>query len=126
MSSEGLEIGEIPFVTEEELESIDLEADKPQAVIANSSVRSVKNSSAKGDAEVAASSLLRDGVKAAYEAAELDYHVLQAKYQAGITNKGNYLSGEASYLREKADYITEEAELRLAYDSYRWMLKSVN
>ena len=151
MSSEGLEIGEIPFVTEEELKSIDLEADKPQAVIANSSVRSVKNSSAKGDAErrlraqqleeaegtasitadeqyaeVAASSLLRDGAKAAYEAAERDYHALQAKYQAGITNKGNYLSGEASYLRKKADYITAEAELRLAYDSYRWMLKGVN
>ena len=151
MSSEGLEIGEIPFVTEEELKSIDLEADKPQAVIANSSVRSVKNSSAKGDAErrlraqqleeaegtasitadeqyaeVAASSLLRDGAKAAYEAAERDYHALQVKYQAGITNKGNYLSGEASYLRKKADYITAEAELRLAYDSYRWMLKGVN
>lgn len=151
VSSDGMEIGEIPSVTEEELALIDLEADKPMAVIADSSVKSVKNSSAKGDAErklrarqleeaegtasitadeqyaeVAALSLKRDGAAAAYTAAERDYHALQTKYQAGIINKGNYLSGEASYLRKKADYITAEAELRLAYDSYRWMLKGVN
>lgn len=148
---EGVTLGELPAVTEEELSAIDLEADKALAIIANSAVKSVKNSSAKGDASrklrvqqleeaegnaaltadeqyaaLAAASLTREGAKAAWEAAQRDYHALQTKYQAGITNKGTYLSGEASYLQKKAAYVAAEAELRLAYDSYKWMLKGVN
>lgn len=151
ISSEELELGEIPSVTEKELAEINLEEDKALAVISNSGVKSVRNSSARGDASrrlraqqleeaeaeasitadeqyasIAALRLQRDGAATAFEAAQKDYHALQTKYQAGITNKGNYLSGEAAYLREKAAYQAAEAELRLAYDSYRWMLKGVN
>ncbi len=150
ISSEELELGEIPSVTEKELAEINLEEDKVLAVISNSGVKSVRNSSARGDASrrlraqqleeaeaeasitadeqyasIAALRLQRDGAAAAFEAAQRDYHALQTKYQAGITN-GNYLSGEAAYLREKAAYQAAEAELRLGYDSYQWMLKGVN
>lgn len=143
-------LGELPAVTEEELAALDPEQEKESAVIADSGVKSIKNSSAKGDAArtlrakqleetegnakitadeqyaaLTAAVLLREGAKAAWEAAGQTYHAAQTRYQAGILNKASYLSEETSYLQKKADYITAEADLRLAYDSYYWLLKGV-
>lgn len=145
-----LELGEIPAVTEDELEALDLDSDRAMAVIADSTVKSLRSSSATGDAErrsrenrledakgtasitideqyqeIASLSLARDAAQAAYEAAEKDYHALQIKYQSGAINKGDYLTGEAEYYQKKADMESAEASLRAAYDSYQWMLKGV-
>ncbi|MDD6072947.1 MAG: TolC family protein [Clostridium sp.] len=144
-------LGEIREVTESELSSLNLETDSVKAVIADSSVKSAKNSSATGDAqrklrrqqiaeaedtvlitaeeqyqEVAALSLQRDAAVAAFGAAEKNYHALQTKFSAGIINRASYLSGEAEYLQKKASYFSAQADLRLMYDSYQWMLKGVD
>lgn len=144
-------LGEIGEVTASELSALNLETDSAKAVIADSSVKSAKNSSATGDAgrklrrqqiaeaedtvritaaeqyqEVASLSLQRDAAAAAFAAAEKEYHALQTKYSAGIINRASYLSGEAEYLQKKASYLSAQADLRLAYDSYQWMLKGVN
>ena len=145
-----LELGEIPAVTAEELESLDLDSDRAMAVIADSTVKSLRSSSATGDAErrsradrledakgtasisideqyqeIAALSLERDAAQAAFEAAEKDYHALQIKYQSGAINKGDYLTGETEYYQKKAEKESAEASLRTAYDAYQWMLKGV-
>lgn len=147
---ESLTLGEIPAVTEEELTALNPETEKESAVLADSGVKSVKNSSAKGDAartlrqqqleeakgsarvtaeeqyaNLTAAALLREGAKAAWEAATQEYHAAQTKYQAGMLNPASYLSAEASYLQKKADYVSAEAQLRLAYDSYNWLQKGV-
>lgn len=145
-----LELGDIPSVTEEELAGMNLEEDKPLMVIANSGVKSVKRTSATGDAErklrrqqleeaegeasitvdeqyqeVAALALARDAAAAAFQAAEKDYNALQIRYTSGAINKGTFLTGEAQYLQSRAQLIAAEAELRAAYDAYQWMLKGV-
>ena len=96
------------------------------AVIASSSVKSARRSSATGDAarklrhqqieeaesaasasadeqyaEIAALSLERDAVQAACQSAEKTYGATQIKYQSGAINKATYLQGEASYLQKK-------------------------
>lgn len=146
-----LTLGEVPTVTEEEWTALDPETEKESAVLADSGVKSVKNSSIKGDAArklrqqqleeakgsarvtadeqyaaLTAAALLREGAEAAFEAAKQDYHAAQTKYQAGMLNTASYLLEETAYLQKKADYVTAEAELRLAYDSCYWLLKGVN
>ena len=101
------------------------------AVIASSSVKSARRSSATGDAarklrhqqieeaesaasasadeqyaEIAALSLERDAAQAAYQSAEKTYGATQIKYQSGAINKATYLQGEASYLQKKAELET--------------------
>lgn len=126
------------------------DADRAAAVIASSSVKSARRSSATGDAarklrhqqieeaesaasasadeqyaEIAALSLERDAAQAAYQSAEKTYGATQIKYQSGAINKATYLQGEASYLQKKAELETAEISLRTAYDAYEWMLKGV-
>ena len=143
-------LGEIPAVTQEELAALNLEEDRAKAVIADSGVKSVKRSSATGETEkklrrqqlleaegaasvtaderyqeIAALSLSRDAASASFAAAEKDYGALQIKYSAGLTNKGDYLSGVAEYYQKKAEKEAAEMELRIACDAYQWMLKGV-
>lgn len=120
------------------------------AVIADSTVKSVKRSKAQGDTqrklrsqqleeaegaaslsldeqyqEIAALSLKRDAAAAASAAADKDYSALQTKYQAGVINKSAYLQGAAEYWQKKASGIAAEAELRVAVDAYGWLLKGI-
>lgn len=129
---------------------MNLDADRAAAVVASSSVKSARRSSATGDAvrklrhqqieeaesaasasadeqyaEIAALSLERDAAQAAYQSAEKTYGATQIKYQSGAINKATYLQGEASYLQKKAELETAEISLRTAYDAYEWMLKGV-
>ena len=104
---------------------MNLDADRAAAVVASSSVKSARRSSATGDAarklrhqqieeaeapqapsadeqyaEIAALSLERGA--AAYQSAEKTYGATQIKYQSGAINKATYLQGEASYLQKKS------------------------
>ena len=149
-SGTSITLGEIPAVSATELSSMNLDADRAAAVIASSSVKSARRSSATGDAarklrhqqieeaesaasasadeqyaEIAALSLDRDAAQAAYQSAEKTYAATQIKYQSGAINKATYLQGEASYLQKKAELETAEISLRTAYDAYEWMLKGV-
>ena len=149
-SGTSITLGEIPAVSATELASMNLDADRAAAVIASSSVKSARRSSATGDAarklrhqqieeaesaasasadeqyaEIAALSLERDAVQAACQSAEKTYGATQIKYQSGAINKATYLQGEASYLQKKAELETAEISLRTAYDAYEWMLKGV-
>lgn len=149
-SGTSITLGEIPAVSATELASMNLDADRAAAVIASSSVKSARRSSATGDAarklrhqqieeaesaasasadeqyaEIAALSLERDAAQAAYQSAEKTYGATQIKYQSGAINKATYLQGEASYLQKKAELETAEISLRTAYDAYEWMLKGV-
>ena len=149
-SGTSITLGEIPAVSATELASMNLDADRAAAVIASSSVKSARRSSATGDAarklrhqqieeaesaasasadeqyaEIAALSLERDATQAAYQSAEKTYGATQIKYQSGAINKATYLQGEASYLQKKAELETAEISLRTAYDAYEWMLKGV-
>ena len=149
-SGTSITLGEIPAVSATELASMNLDADRAAAVVASSSVKSARRSSATGDAarklrhqqieeaesaasasadeqyaEIAALSLERDAAQAAYQSAEKTYGATQIKYQSGAINKATYLQGEASYLQKKAELETAEISLRTAYDAYEWMLKGV-
>ena len=149
-SGTSITLGEIPAVSATELASMNLDADRAAAVVASSSVKSARRSSATGDAarklrhqqieeaesaasasadeqyaEIAALSLERDAAQAAYQSAEKTYGATQIKYQSGAINKSTYLQGEASYLQKKAELETAEISLRTAYDAYEWMLKGV-
>ena len=149
-SGTSITLGEIPAVSATELASMNLDADRAAAVVASSSVKSARRSSATGDAarklrhqqieeaesaasasadeqyaEIAALSLERDAAQAAYQSAEKTYSATQIKYQSGAINKATYLQGEASYLQKKAELETAEISLRTAYDAYEWMLKGV-
>lgn len=152
-SGTSITLGEIPAVSATELASMNLNADRAAAVIASSSVKSARRSSATGDAarklrhqqieeaesaasaasasadeqyaEIVALSLERDAAQAACQSAEKTYGATQIKYQSGAINKATYLQGEASYLQKKAELETAEISLRTAYDAYEWMLKGV-
>lgn len=149
-SGTSITLGKIPAVSATELASMNLDADRAAAVVASSSVKSARRSSATGDAarklrhqqieeaesaasasadeqyaEIAALSLERDAAQAAYQSAEKTYGATQIKYQSGAINKATYLQGEASYLQKKAELETAEISLRTAYDAYEWMLKGV-
>jgi len=148
--SADIRLGEIPQATAEELSQIHPQEDKEMAVIADSTVKSVKRSKAQGDTqrklrsqqleeaegaaslsldeqyqEIAALSLKRDAAAAASAAADKDYSALQTKYQAGVINKSAYLQGAAEYWQKKASGIAAEAELRVAVDAYGWLLKGI-
>ena len=131
-SGTSITLGEIPAVSATELASMNLDADRAAAVIASSSVKSARRSSATGDAarklrhqqieeaesaasasadeqyaEIAALSLERDAAQAAYQSAE-KHTAPQIKYQSGAINKATYLQGEASYLQKKQNQETAE------------------
>ena len=146
-----IQIGEIPAVTSQELEQINLEGDKEKAVIADSSVKSLKRSSASGDtarklrrqqlseAEGAASLTmdelyqsvietrqLYEGASASYAAAEKDYSAVQTKYRAGLINRSACLTGEAEWLSAVASYKSAEIEYKQAVSSYQWAIKGID
>ena len=116
-SGTSITLGEIPAVSATELSSMNLDADRAAAVIASSSVKSARRSSATGDAarklrhqqieeaesaasasadeqyaEIAALSLERDAAQAAYQSAEKTYGATQIKYQSGAINKATYMT----------------------------------
>ena len=118
-SGTSITLGEIPAVSATELASMNLDADRAAAVVASSSVKSARRSSATGDAarklrhqqieeaesaasasadeqyaEIAALSLERDAAQAAYQSAEKTYGATQIKYQSGaIASIPAYVSG---------------------------------
>lgn len=146
-----MELGDLPPVTKEELSALNLEEDRAKAVIANSDVKSLRRSSAAGDAnrklrrqqleeaessanitadqqyqEIAALSLDRDAAVVAFAAAENDYGAAQRRYNLGMIDKQTYLSGVAQYYQVKLQKESAETELRIAVDAYQWMLKGVS
>lgn len=150
-SADGIEIGEIPAVTQEEISRMNLEEDKAKAVIADSGVKSVKNSSVTGDtarkvrkqqieeAEGTASltmdelyqavmeaKQLSEGAEASYAAAERDFGALQTKYRAGVISKSAYLAGEAAWYEATASYKNAEIAYKQALTSYQWAIKGVS
>lgn len=144
-NAEELTIGEIPAADAQELASLDLAADKAKAVIADSTVKSLRSSSAVGDTarklrrqklneaegeenitmdslyqSVVAGSIRYDAALAAYKAAEREYSALQKKYAAGLINRSEYLTGEADYLDEKAAMESASIALNQALTAYQW------
>lgn len=149
--ADSIQIGELPAVEETELSALNLETDKAKAIVESSSVKSLKKTTAVGDAnrklrrrqiaeaegnasisadeqfnQIAALSLERTAAQAAFAAAEKDYGALQTKYSAGLINKTAYLEGEADYLQKKAAKEAAEIDLRTAVDGYNWMLKGAS
>ncbi len=145
-----LTLGDVPEVTQEELASMDLEADKAIAVIADSSVKSIKNSRVSGDANrnlrksqlaeaqgeasvsvdqqyetVKAMALARSAAASAYEAAQKDYQALQIRWQSGAISRAEYLQGEAQFYQKQAEDEAARIDLREAYDTYCWMQRGV-
>lgn len=145
-----IEIGEIPAVTQEELELISPEEDKAKAVIADSDVKSIRKSSATGDSarklrsqqldeakgaasvtmdelyqSVIQTQQLYEGASASFWAAEKEYGALQTKYGAGLISKSAWLSGEADWYSAIATFKSAEIEYRQAVSLYQWAIRGI-
>ena len=143
-----IEVGEMPVITAGQLEALNLEEDREKAVIADSNVKSLRRSTASGDAErklrsqkideargsasVAMDSLFqelqalmleRDGAVAAWEAARKDYEALKIQRDSGAVSQGDFLAGEAVYAQKEAQKEAAEIALCEAYEEYHWAMQ---
>ncbi len=145
-----IEVGEMPVITAGQLESLNLEEDQEKAVIADSNVKTLRRSSASGDAErelrnqkideargsvrvamdslfqeIQALTLERDGAVAAWEAARKDYEALKIQRRSGAVSQGDFLAGEAVYAQKEAQKEAAEIALCEAYEEYQWAMQGV-
>lgn len=150
-NAEEIQIGEIPPVTTQEMEQINLEEDKEKAVIADSVVKSIKKSSATGDTArnlrkqqleeakgeaslmmdelyqtVTQMRLLYEGACASYAAAEKEYGALSTKYNAGLINKSAWLSGTADWYSAIAACKSAEIQYKQAISAYQWAIRGIS
>lgn len=148
--AEEIEIGKMPVIEAKQLEALSLLTDRETAVIADSSVKSLRRSRASGDAEralrsqkieeargsvrvsmdslfqeIQALALERDGALAAWEAAGKDYEALQIRRSSGAASQGDFLAGEAEYAQKEAQKEAAEIALCEAYEEYQWAMRGV-
>lgn len=147
---EDVTIGSVPQLDAALIDAIDFESDLTAAVNNNSTVKNIRHGLAKTNSaienktereiqaegnEIANFTDLYEQLLAArtasqaeadsLAAAEITYHSLQLKKQAGMISEADYLSGEAAYLESKAKKDNADMTLYQLYQNYQLELKGV-
>lgn len=145
-----VELAPIPDPDLSRIEKMNLEADAQEAVWANFSLRTVKNTAASGAvnrtnkkrtvsmteqsvksqmeslyASVISKKQAYEAAQAEYEAAELSKASADRSFAMGMLGKMEYLGAELQFLSAKASRVSASMDLWSAMETYDWAVKGL-